>query len=246
MSDAVVSLLAVIALAGVHLVAGQLRVLAGTPRSVWLSMAGGVSVAYVFVQLLPELGEGQEAIAAAAGEALAFLEVHVYLLALLGLAVFYGLERAATESRRRRRAAGQGDKPSAAVFWLHVASFALYTALIGYLLRERAIEQDRLALLLFAVAMGLHFVVTDYGLREHYKADYDCLGRWLLAAALAAGWLVGLGWEVPEAARAILVAFLAGGVILNVLKEELPQERESRYWAFALGAAAYTALLLAL
>jgi hypothetical protein len=43
-----------------------------------------------------------------------------------------------------------------------------------------------------------------------------------------------------------LFAFLAGGVVLNVLKEELPEERESRFWAFALGAASYTALLLVL
>jgi hypothetical protein len=31
---------------------------------------------------------------------------------------------------------------------------------------------------------------------------------------------------------------------MNVLKEELPEERESRFWAFALGAAAYALVLL--
>jgi hypothetical protein len=42
----------------------------------------------------------------------------------------------------------------------------------------------------------------------------------------------------------ILFAFVAGGVILNVLKEELPEERQSKFWAFALGAAIYAALLV--
>lgn len=42
------------------------------------------------------------------------------------------------------------------------------------------------------------------------------------------------------------MAFLAGEVILNVLKEELPNERKSRFGAFALGTAAYAALLLVL
>jgi hypothetical protein len=37
---------------------------------------------------------------------------------------------------------------------------------------------------------------------------------------------------------------LAGGVIMNVLKEELPEEHESRFWAFALGAALYSVILL--
>jgi hypothetical protein len=35
-------------------------------------------------------------------------------------------------------------------------------------------------------------------------------------------------------------------VILNVLKEEVPSERQSRFWAFALGMAGYAALLLTL
>jgi hypothetical protein len=51
---------------------------------------------------------------------------------------------------------------------------------------------------------------------------------------------------VPELVLALLFAFLAGGVVLNVLKEELPDERESRFWPFLAGAGAYAALLLAL
>ena len=51
--------------------------------------------------------------------------------------------------------------------------------------------------------------------------------------------------ELSDIAVAVLIAFLAGGVVLNVLKEELPEERESRFWAFALGAALYAGLLLA-
>lgn len=59
----IVSLLAVAVLVAVHLFSHRLRFLDGTPRSIWLSLAGGVSVAYVFVHLLPELSEGQETIA---------------------------------------------------------------------------------------------------------------------------------------------------------------------------------------
>jgi hypothetical protein len=42
-----------------------------------------------------------------------------------------------------------------------------------------------------------------------------------------------------------LTAFVGGSVILNVLKEELPEDRQSRFGAFLVGAAAYSALLLA-
>ena len=237
------ALLAALGLALVHLYAGKLRFLEGTPRSVWLSVAGGVSVAYVFVHLLPEISEVQETLAEALGSALGFLENHSYLIALGGLVVFYGLERAAKASRKAR--GGEEQATSSGVFWLHIGSFTLYNLLVGYLLVRRP-EQGLLELALFSVAMALHFVVNDFGLREHHKAAYTRSGRWLLAAAVLLGWGFALLGEVSEATLGLLLAFLAGGVILNVLKEELPAERESRFWPFAFGAAAYAALLLLL
>jgi hypothetical protein len=241
--QALPTLLAAVVLALVHLLAGGVKALHVVPRSRWLSLAGGVSVAYVFIHVLPELSAGQEALQEAG--LLGFLEHHVYLMALLGLAVFYGLERAAVRSRQQQRAAGGEGAPSAGVYWLHIGSFTLYNALVGYLLVHRE-EPGLLSLGLFTVALGLHFVVNDVGLVEHYAARYEGGGRWLLAGSILAGWLVGVATELGEAALALLFAFLAGGVVLNVLKEELPEERESRFGAFALGLAGYAALLLAL
>jgi zinc transporter ZupT len=262
-----VSLLVVIGLVLAHLFSGRLRFLEGTPRSIWLSMAGGVSVAYVFVHLLPELAEAQDTIREALGEGLGFLENHVYLIALLGLAVFYGVERTSAESRKDRRGeveapadsyaasrtarrgapiaeGGEESTTSAGVFWLSISSFAVYNVLVGYLLLHR-IERGLGNLLLFGIAMLLHFIVNDFGLRERHREAYKRIGRWVLAGAVLLGWLIGLLAEIPEALIAVLTAFLAGGVVLNVLKEELPEERRSRYWPFALGAAGYAALLLA-
>lgn len=245
MATVLVSLLAVVGLAIVHLFSNRLRFLDVTPRSIWLSISGGISVAYVFVHLLPELAEGQEEIAKAIGEGITFLERHVYLLALLGLVSFYGLEQAAQSSRWRKRREGKQDATSGGVFWLHIFSFALYNVIIGYLLLH-PIDRGLEALLLFFVAMALHFVVNDHGLREHHKEAYVRVGRWVLTLAILVGCLLGLLVEIPEPTIAVLIAFLAGGVILNVLKEELPEERRSNFWAFALGASAYTVLLLAL
>jgi len=240
------SLVSVAALALVHVFAGRLRFLEGTPRSVWLSAAGGVSAAYVFVHLLPDLSQAQETVSEATGEGLAALEHHVYLIALAGLIVFYGLERAAVSSRKRQRSTTGDDATSMQIFWIHVLSFAGYNALIGYIINQRAQEGREGTLVLFAVAMALHFVATDYGLRDHYKDGYHRIARWVFVTALLAGWAIGLTGQVPEPALAILLAFLAGGVILNVLKEELPEDRESRFGAFLIGASAYAALLLAL
>ncbi|MDQ3396634.1 MAG: hypothetical protein M3511_02490 [Deinococcota bacterium] len=232
-------------LALVHFFAGRLRFLQGIPRSQWLSMAGGTSVAYVFVHLLPDLSEAQRAFESAEGPLLGYLKHHVYLIALLGLVVFYGLERVAKGSRARRRRAGEGDSTGSKAFWLHIAFFAFYNALIGYLIFSWE-PADVEGLLFFVFAIALHFVVNDYGLRNHHEADYDHLGRWVLAGAILAGWGLGNPFELHETTLAVPFAFLGGAIILNVLKEELPEERESRYWAFALGVALYTVLLLTL
>lgn len=240
----VLALAAVGVLVLVHLFIGTLRFLDGTPRSIWLSIGGGVSVAYVFVHLLPELAEAQESVTEAAGEQVWFLEQHVYLLALAGLAIFYGLERAAITSRQHRSARHDRDDASAGVFWVHVTSFSAYNVLTGYLIHQRGEEGTAMALALFGIAMALHFVVNDFGVREHYRGRYDRIGRWLFAAAIVLGWGVGFMTDISEAAQGVLLAILGGGVILNVMKEELPEERESRFWAFTAGAGGYAALLL--
>ncbi|GHA72008.1 hypothetical protein [Pontibacter akesuensis] len=236
-----VSIWPVLVLALIHFFGTRLRFLEGLPRSVWLSLAGGVSVAYVFLHLFPEFSEGQAHIKEFGGLG-GFLEHHVYLMALIGLAFFYGLERAVIEDKQEQ---GKGQKPSGGVFWIHIGSFAIYNALIGYLLFQR--EEGALQeLILFSIAMALHFIVNDYALQEHHKERYKRIGRWVLVVALVAGWVVGYLLQISESAIALLMAFVGGGVILNVMKEELPEERASRYWAFALGAGLYATLLLSL
>ena len=269
------SLLALAVLVAVHLFVDRLKFLDGTPRSRWLSAAGGISLAYVFLHLLPELAEGQ-ALLMEEGYGLSFLEFEIYGLALVGLLAFYGIERMV----QNHAAMGReeiADDPDAEVrhgeetdahpaFWLHLTTFALYNAIVGYLLLHRGGEQgeghgqshgggahageglamggsETTVLLTFAVAMALHFCVTDYGLREDFRRGWMATGRWVLSGALLAGWLVGAIVTLPEIVVLGLIALLGGGVILNVLKEELPEERQSRFGALLLGALGYAALL---
>lgn len=238
---ALLALAAAVGLALVHVVAGKLVFLGGIPRNRLLSAAGGISVAYVFLHLLPELARGQVHIRASAGIVLGIAERHTYLIALAGLATFYGLDRLALRSRRENLGV---DRTAPGVFWIHILSFAVYNALVGYLLVQGERSSAR-ELALFAVAMAVHFVVNDFGLAEHHKARYLKVGRWIVAGAVLVGWGVGAATQVPEPAIAAVVAFWAGGIILNVLKEELPDERQSRFGAMSLGMAGYAILLLA-
>ena len=233
--------IASLALAAVHMFAGRLRFLDTTPRSIWLSFSGGVSVAYAFVHVLPELAEAQGTLGEAA--LLRPAERHAYLLALAGLALFYGLERVVREDQRRRGGQPREHGTSMGTFWLHIGTFAAYNLLFGYLLLHREVEGAG-DLVLYAVAIGLHFLVNDYGLRQDHHAAYDHKARWVLATAIVAGWALGASFDFHKTGTTVVFAVLAGGIVMNVLKEELPEERQSRFWAFAAGAAAYSWLLL--
>lgn len=231
-------------LALVHFFAFKLQ-FSNIPRSKWLSAAGGISVSYVFVHLLPELQEWQNKFEEENQEALQYLKHHLYLVALLGLAIFYGLERAAKLSNESHRKPAEKEKQDTEgnIFWVHIGSFSLYNALIGYLLVYRN-TSSVVGLLFFVVAMVTHFLVNDHSLIHHYRERYFHKGRFLVAFSILGGWLLGFLTEVSETVVATLFALVAGSVILNVLKEELPEERKSNFWAFLIGLILYSAMLL--
>lgn len=251
----VLTLAAAAGLAFVHVFGGKLEFLDRIPRSRWLSGAGGVSVAYVFVHVLPELEAGGRAIEESDLVVLTFFEHHVYLVALAGFVTFYGLERLArgrsSGSKSSKRGSGSNETTgngseeteasTSGVFWVHVGSFAIYNGLIGRLLGH---QEGIVPLSTFTVAIGLHFIVNDYGLREIHGDLYHRVGRWLLAGAVLVGAAIGAVTGISEGLFAAVFAFVAGGVVLNVIKEELPEERESRFRAFAAGVVGYAALLM--
>ncbi len=236
------SVVAAVALAGVHVWAGRLRLRRAPPRSRWLSLSGGAAVAYVFVHILPVLHHGQSAIEAALRPEAGFLRHHVYLVALAGLVAYYGAEHLMVAARRPHRPS-RGPDTRDAVFWVHIGAFALGNALVGYLLHVGRWSGPELAF--YTVAMMLHLLITDVALRAHHMRSYHHTGRWVLAGSVLAGWGAGLALTLNEANSALLFAFLAGGIVMNTLKEEVPGHAESRFVPFLAGAVLYTVLLMA-
>ena len=235
-------------LAAVHVFSQKLRILQGIPRSRVLSIVGGMAVAFVVLQLLPAIAEHQRTLEQAAqGGPFGYLKKHVYVIVLFSIVLYYGMERLAKQSKATNKKENNREQAEHWVFWIGMGTFALMNLLIGYMLVHHVeSEKDTRFLLLFTLAMFFKFIVNDHGLHRDHKDLYDHVGRWILAAAVFVGWAVNYWTEISRVAPALLQSFIAGGVLLNVLKEELPDERKSRYWAFGLGAAAYSVLLLSL
>jgi len=210
-------------------------------RRRWISAAAGISVAYVFVDVLPELAERGATLTQLGGAAL-FGEQRIYLLTLLAFVVMYGLEYIVLTAERRGESRS-AERPPDAAYWIQLAGYAAYSALIGYLLTERA-ERGALALVLYAVAMGLHFLIVNHSLAEAHGAPYRRQGHWWLAASVVAGAVAGVAIPISEVAVARLFALLAGGVVITSLRAELPDHETGRFLPFCLGAVGYALLLV--
>ncbi|MGF1459724.1 MAG: hypothetical protein ACFBSG_11935 [Leptolyngbyaceae cyanobacterium] len=241
----IVGLVLAICLAWVHIFASRTQWLSSIPQQWWISVAGGVSIAYIFLDILPELSRAQDEIEHSRVGMIVYLEHHVYLLALLGLAIFYGLEKLARRSRSQRETSQGEDTTHPGVFWVHILFFASYNLILGYLLRESE-DHGFIACVTLFVALALHFAVNDGGLREHHKQMYDRVGRWMLAGFIVLGWALGEVFHLEEASILAVWALVSGSLFLNVLKEELPAEEESHFGLFLVGAVCYSLVLLAL
>ena len=132
------SMLAVLILAALHVYCVRLKVIRQEEHSPWLSFAGGVAVAYVFVVLLPKLSDWQVTVAQMQRDSLLatplgpqemesvkkFLIYEVFLSALAGLVVFYGLGRAVYWLRQRQRKENRATVLAIGLLWLNLAVFA--------------------------------------------------------------------------------------------------------------------------
>ncbi|MDP3584748.1 MAG: hypothetical protein Q8R61_06470 [Thiobacillus sp.] len=234
--------LAALLFAATFLVGGRVhpfRSLVRDRRSV-VSFGAGMSAAYVFVHLLPELSEVRHHFVESVDAPLRFEGMGVYFLALVGFLVFYGLDH--LRAQLRKPLAGEH---SALSFRLHVGGFAAYAGLVSYLL-VNSLGETSTSTALYAVAIAFHFLSVEYALRREYGAAFERSGRFVLAGMSILGWAVGLLFAMPPYVLALLVAFLSGAIIMNSLIMELPSDQDGRFLPFVAGGVAYGLLLLPL
>lgn len=227
-----------IALALVHGFAPKLSLLFHIPRFRWTSFAGGVSLTYVFLKIFPDLSYTQEKVAYLGVPLIPHLKNQVYILALLGLVIFHRLDLWAYKSKISTTV-----QRTSAIFWVHLGAFGILNAITGYLLQDLS-QYSLVACILFFIPLGLYFFIIDDNLREHQQRLYDRRGRWFLVSAIVFGTVIGQFTSLNETIIAIVWSFLAGTIILNVLKRELPDEKQSCFWSFVFGTIFYTGLLL--
>lgn len=208
-----------------------------------VSFGAGMSAAYVFVHLMPELHGARTTFAESVSSPLPFEGMGVYFLALVGFLVFYAMEHLRKYLRGQESEAGAGE--AGATFRIHVGGFAVYVLLVAYLLARNP-EGTAVSIGLFVVAMACHFLGVDHSLRDEHGAAYDRVGRFVLAGMAVIGWVLGQAWALPPYMTALLVAFISGAIIMNSAVTELPSDKDGRFMPFMIGGVVYGVILLPL
>jgi hypothetical protein len=224
-----------------HAVAPRLRRIPFVPEPVITSFSGGFAVSFIFLHTLPGLLENRMTLGALLEERLPLtplVELAVFFVALLGFTTFMALELYAS------RRAGGSDQADRTFFYLHLGSYGVYNLLVTYSMPLR-VEASFAFAAVFTLAMGLHWVINDRTIERHHPRMFARQGRGVLIGALVLGWVLAAVTEPDSIVTvAFFASFLAGAILSNVFKEEIPSERDSSLSAFIGGELTGALLLL--
>lgn len=202
-----------------------------------VSFGAGISTAYLFVRMMPELADARDALDLDRLGA-NINSMIVYLFALVGFLLVYGLDNF-RHIRRASAASGRGTSDIRSRDW----GMVLYVLVLTYVMVQET-DKSPIETMQYAIAISFHFLAVDHSLRDEIGDDYDRKDRFVLAAMCLSGWLAAQLIELPAAAKALLLAFVSGGVIVNSAIMELPTERDGRFIPFAIGSLLFGVVLM--
>lgn len=236
------SFASVVFLSLVHVLADMLRWKRQLPQKYWLSFADGISISYVFLGLLPKIIDGTSAFPESLGYAADILKHSPFLPLLIGLVAFYGMERLVEKPVGAIGVHVEQETTGLRV-WIHLASYAFYKAIIGYLI----VQMDNpVSIIIFVFSMAVHFLVVDYRMMDIHKDVYQRIGKWALTVAILVGWVVGITTVISPVVVTLLLSFLAGGIVLVVLEEEFSRAHPSSFPAFVTAVVLYMAVQISI
>lgn len=234
----IVVCLCVITIGSCHWLAVLISKRPDAEQARWASVGGGAGLAYVFIHLLPELTSGGSTISNAMGMQRflpdALTESLLFLVTMLGVLIPYALSVISRQHPSRAQWASSATLGNFALInYLYAYSLpALFTTGVAYGL-------------LFTVAISAHVLLADRTMAKDHPLVFRRRFRWVGSSALIIGMVHAAALHpVSDLNLAIATAFLGGGLLISVFRQELPDASRSRLGWFSLGLIGMTTLLL--
>ena len=208
-----------------QLYAAQLEAALGRKKRDFLSFSAGVAIGYVFVYLLPKLGDYTATILATEKIQSDTVLYRVWFIALGGFVFYYIINWFSVVDHRFTQH----------LTVLHAGAFTTYSFMVGNLLADLPWSEQILPYPIVGLVFVFHFFGITHQLRQWHPEEFERYIRWLLALSVAAGWLVGIVIPLPKSVTIAVAGFVAGAIVTNVMMEELPRHETGRLGPFLAG-----------
>jgi hypothetical protein len=160
------------------------------------------------------------------------------LLALIGLVTLFSVDKAAARAPH-----GTGVTLTRGLL-LQTLIYGIYSVQLGYLLASFR-QPDLPTYVIAAAILGLHLMGIDHHLAHRHPIVFSALLRWVFAACCIVGWAIGAFTGRLEYAVMLSNTFVAGGIIVVAIREELA-DRHARLFPFFAAVVLASAGIIAL
>jgi zinc transporter ZupT len=193
-----------------------------------ISFAAGISIAYLFLVLLPHTYE-----------AATHLKQGVFAFLLLGFTFFHLGEKFIYQHADQEKLAKELKE-------VHSISFFVYYFMVGVVLKDE-IHISVFEGSLFLVPIALHAALSTASLaRIHGEIRESPLIKITLSLSTLLGIVFAILIPVPAILNNILVSFIAGALLYIIVKEFLPEKKKGQPLFFIFGLALFCAFYIAI
>ncbi len=204
-------------LGALHYFSENLELAAEPKRSRIISFGAGISIAYLFLHLLPHTYE-----------AAIHLEEWVFLFLLLGFSLFHLSEKYIYQHIRQEKRAKELKE-------IHSIIFFIYHFSVGIVIADK-MDISILEGSLFVIPVALHIGVSTVSLSKiHGEIRESIFIKVILSLSTLLGVVFAILMHIPDTVNNILVSFIAGVLLFIIVKEFLPEKEKGKPLFFLFG-----------
>jgi len=186
-------------------------------RNEIISLGAGVSIAYIFLILFPELYRTGE------------VNHYVFIFLLFGFTIFHLAEKHIYQQKSKEKILREKKI-------VHSVAFFVYQFLLGITLYYITLSGFMPGLLFF-IPIAFHSIMSNIALTEihHYikeKRPY----RIILSSSTLLGIIVAEALKITTAGFSLVLSFIIGALVYIVIRDTMPKEQKSKSPYFLLGA----------
>ncbi len=242
------SLLAAILFAAINIFSYKIIVFLGKYKGAVLSLFGGITASYVFLDLLPSLQISSQFLTTINSSLTALYEDAIFLVAFVGFLVYFILEHMTISFRDKRTAEISRDSnishAEKGIFAVHLFTFSFLSFILSFVLLFQY-QTGIIVGLLYTIAVSLHLFIFEGSIFEQYKELQAKIGRYVTGFIPLAGWAASIWFPERIAEAYVLLAFISGAILYNSIRNEIPSvKREKSLILFLVGVLIYSLLLI--